>query len=87
MTTIRLSECEISDIKGKLNKSINDETESNDIADYAVTLVLDCVNQHIINEHLLTLDECADTMQNLLDMINDDKYRPLIHFLGQIGGD
>ncbi len=87
MTTIRLSECEISDIKGKLNKSINNETESNDIADYAVTLVLDCVNQHIINEHLLTLDECADTMQNLLDMINDTKYKPLINFLGTIGGD
>lgn len=87
MTTIRLSECEISDIKGKLNKSINNETESNDIADYAVTLVLDVVNQHIINEHLLTLDEVADTFQNLLDLINDDKYKPLINFLGTIGGD
>lgn len=87
MTTIRLSECEISDIKGKLNKSINNETESNDIADYAVTLVLDVVNQHIVNEHLLTLDECADTMQNLLDMINDNKYKPLVKFLGQIGGE
>ena len=36
---------------------------------------------------MLTLDEAAETFQNLLSMVNEEKYKPLIDFLGKIGGD
>lgn len=44
-------------------------------------------NNEIKSEQTLTLTQCADVMQNLLDMVNDEKYKPLIEFLGMIGGE
>ena len=85
MNKIRISEFEISEIADKLSEYTN--KDSKQIAEYAVALVLHSVNHYIINNHLMTLDEVADTFQNLLDLINDEKYRPLIKFLGTIGGD
>lgn len=87
MNKIRISQCEISDMTDKLNTIVENETNTEEIAKAAIQLVLNKVNQYIVNHHLMTLDEVADTFQNLLDLINDDKYKPLIKFLGTIGGD
>lgn len=87
MNKLRLTELEISDMTDKLNTIVENETNTEEIAKAAIQLVLNKVNQYIVNHHLMTLDEVADTFQNLLDLINDDKYKPLINFLGTIGGD
>ena len=87
MIKIRESEFEVSEIADKLNTMIENETNTEEIAKAAIQLVLQNVNQYIVNHHLMTLDEVADTFQNLLDMINDEKYKPLIQFLGTIGGE
>ena len=87
MNKIRISEFEISDMTDKLNTIIENETNTEEIAKAAIQLVLNKVNEYIVNHHLMTLDEVADTFQNLLDMINDEKYKPLIDFLGTIGGE
>jgi hypothetical protein len=87
MIKIRESEFEVSEIADKLNTIVENETNTEEIAKAAIQLVLNKVNQYVINHHLMTLDEVADTFQNLLDMINDEKYKPLIDFLGTIGGE
>ena len=36
-------------------------------------------------DDLLTVDEAAETFQNLLDLVNDKKYKPLLDFLNKRG--
>ena len=92
MNKIRLSEFEISEI----GKQIDDKIQDFDriifnygdmvmIASFAIAKTIEAVDNKLDN--CLTLDEAADTFQNLLNLINDKKYKPLIKLVNKIGGD
>ena len=55
------------------------------IAAFAMAKTIELFDEKL--DDTLTLDEAAETFQNLLSMVNEDKYKPLIDFLGKIGGD
>lgn len=92
MSKIRLSNFEISEIEEKIDNYIKDReriifnyNDMKDVAHLAVATALQLVDTKL--DDLLTMDEAAETFQNLLDLVNDNKYKPLLKFLGKVGGD
>ena len=92
MNKIRLSNFEISEIAEQIDDEImNCEriifnfADMKHIAAFAMAKTIELFDEKL--DDTLTLDEAAETFQNLLSMVNEDKYKPLIDFLGKIGGD
>lgn len=92
MNKIRISEFEVSEIEKQINNEImNCEriifnfADMKHIALFAVAKTIELLDSKLNNT--LTIDEAAETFQNLLSMANDKKYKPLIDFLSKIGGD
>ena len=92
MNKIRISEFEISEIAEQIDNKIMDceriifnFADMQAIARFAMAQTIELVDRKL--DDLLTVDEAAETFQNLLDMVNDEKYKPLIKFLGKIGGE
>ena len=92
MSKIRLSNFEISEIE----KSVENRIEDLDrilfnygdmvmIASYAMAKTIEAIDDKLDN--CLTLDEAANTFEILLDLTNNEKYRPLIKLLQKIGGE
>lgn len=92
MTKIRISEFEVSEIV----KQIENKIEELDhilfnygdmvmIASYAIAKTIEAIDDKLDN--CLTLDEAANTFEILLDLTNNEKYRPLIKLLQKIGGE
>ena len=92
MSKIRLSNFEISDIEKSVEYKIQDLDrilfnygDMMMIALFAMAKTIEAIDDKLDN--CLTLDEAANTFEILLDLINNDKYRPLIKLLQKIGGD
>lgn len=92
MTKIRLSEFEISQLDKKIDSKIEDceriifnFADMKEIAHFAIAKTMELVDNKTSN--YLSLDEAADTLQNILDLTNNKKYKPFINLLGLIGGD
>lgn len=92
MNKVRISEFEISEIGKQIDDKIQDfehiifnYSDMKAIAAFAIAKTIEMIDSKL--DEYLTLDEAADTFQNLLNLINDKKYKPLIDFLGKIGGD
>ena len=92
MNKSRLMNFEISEIE----KSVEHKIEDLDrilfnygdmvmIASYAMAKTIEAVDNKLDN--WLTLDEAANTFEILLDLINNEKYKPLIKLLQKIGGE
>ena len=92
MNKIRILNFEISEIE----KSVENRIEELDrilfnygdmvmIASYAMAKTIEAIDDKLDN--CLTLDEAAETFQTLMELTNDDKYKPLIKLLQKIGGD
>ena len=92
MSKIRLSNFEISDIEKSVEYKIQDLDrilfnygDMMMIALFAMAKTIEAIDDKLDN--CLTLDEAANTFEILLDLINNDKYRPLIKIKKKIGGD
>lgn len=90
MSKIRLSNFEISEIEENIDSFIKDReriifnyNDMKDVAHFAVATILQMIDTKV--DDLLTVDEAAETFQNLLDMVNDEKYKPLLEFLSKRG--
>ena len=92
MNKIRILNFEISEIE----KSVENRIEELDrilfnygdmvmIASYAIAKTIEAIDDKLDN--CLTLDEAANTFEILLDLTNNEKYRPLIKLLQKIGGE
>lgn len=92
MTKLSVTNFEISEIEKQIDDEIMDceriifnFADMKHIAAFAIAKTIEMIDDKL--DEYLTLDEAADTFQNLLNLINDKKYKPLIDFLGKIGGD
>lgn len=92
MSKIRLSNFEISDIEKSVEYKIQDLDrilfnygDMMMIALFAMSKTIEAIDDKLDN--CLTLDEAANTFEILLDLTNNDKYKPLIKLLQKIGGD
>ena len=92
MSKIRLSNFEISDIEKSVEYKIQDLDrilfnygDMMMIALFAMAKTIEAIDDKLDN--CLTLDEAANTFEILLDLTNNDKYKPLIKLLQKIGGD
>ena len=92
MTKLSLTNFEISEIEKQIDDEIMDceriifnFADMKHIAAFAMAKTIELFDEKL--DDTLTLDEAAETFQNLLSMVNEDKYKPLIDFLGKIGGD
>ena len=90
MSKIRLSNFEISEIEENIDSFIKDReriifnyNDMKDVAHFAVATILQMIDTKV--DDLLTVDEAAETFQNLLDLVNDKKYKPLLDFLNKRG--
>lgn len=90
MSKIRLSNFEISEIEENIDSFIKDReriifnyNDMKDVAHFAVATILQMIDTKV--DDLLTVDEAAETFQNLLDLVNDKKYKPLLEFLSKRG--
>ena len=90
MNKIRISEFEISEIAEQIDNKIMDceriifnFADMQAIARFAMAQTIELVDRKL--DDLLTVDEAAETFQNLLDMVNDEKYKPLLEFLSKRG--
>lgn len=90
MNKIRISEFEISEIAEQIDNKIMDceriifnFADMQAIARFAMAQTIELVDRKL--DDLLTVDEAAETFQNLLDLINDEKYKPLLDFLNKRG--
>ena len=92
MSKIRLSNFEISEIEENIDSFIKDReriifnyNDMKDVAHFAVATILQMIDTKV--DDLLTVDEAAETFQTLMELTNNDKYKPLIKLLQKIGGD
>lgn len=90
MTKIRLSNFEISEVEENIDSFIKDReriifnyNDMKDVAHFAVATILQMIDTKV--DDLMTVDEAAETFQNLLDLVNDKKYKPLLDFLNKRG--
>lgn len=92
MNKLRLTNFEISEIE----KSVEHKIEDLDrilfnygdmmmIASYAMAKTIEAIDNKL--DGMITLDEAAETFQTLMELTNNDKYKPLIKLLQKIGGD
>ena len=92
MNKIRILNFEISEIE----KSVENRIEELDrilfnygdmvmIASFAIAKTIEAIDNKV--DGMITLDEAAETFQTLLELTNNDKYKPLIKLLQKIGGD
>lgn len=92
MNKIRISEFEVSEIEKQIDNKIEDceriifnFADMKNIALFAMAKTIEMFDKKLDNT--LTIDEAAETFENLLSMANDKKYKPLIKFLEKVGGD
>ena len=92
MNKIRESEFEISGIEKQIDDKIQDfehiifnYSDMKAIAAFAIAKTIEMIDSKL--DEYLTLDEAANTFEILLDLTNNDKYKPLIKLLQKIGGD
>lgn len=90
MNKIRISEFEISEIAEQIDNKIMDceriifnFADMQAIARFAMAQTIELVDRKL--DDLMTVDEAAETFQNLLDLVNDKKYKPLLDFLNKRG--
>ena len=92
MNKSRLMNFEISEIE----KSVEHKIEDLDrilfnygdmvmIASFAIAKTIEAIDNKV--DGMITLDEAAETFQTLMELTNNDKYKPLIKLLQKIGGD
>lgn len=92
MNKIRILNFEISEIE----KSVENRIEELDrilfnygdmvmIASFAIAKTIEAIDNKV--DGMITLDEAAETFQTLMELTNNDKYKPLIKLLQKIGGD
>ena len=92
MNKLRLTNFEISEIEKSVEYKIQDLDrilfnygDMMMIALFAMAKTIEAIDNKL--DGMITLDEAADTFQTLLDLTNNEKYRPLIKLLQKIGGD
>ena len=92
MNKLRLTNFEISEIE----KSVEHKIEDLDrilfnygdmvmIASYAIAKTIEAIDNKL--DGMITLDEAAETFQTLMELTNNEKYKPLIKLLNKIGGE
>jgi len=93
MNKYRVTNDDISEIENQIDRYIESferiifsYRDTKKIAQFAANAMYNLVMARIdeTNDKTITISESADIMQNLLDMVNDEKYKPLIKFLGKI---
>ena len=96
MNKIRISEFEVSEIEKQIDNKIEkferitfNYNDMKQIAKFSAMVMLDLLNQKLetIEFNTMSTAECADVLQSILSLVNDDKYKPLIDFLQKIGGE
>ena len=92
MSKIRLSEYEVSEMGKQIDDKIQDfehiifnYSDMKAIAAFAIAKTIEMIDSKL--DEYLTLDEAAETFQTLMELTNNDKYKPLIKLLQKIGGD
>ena len=92
MSKIRLSNFEISDIEKSVEYKIQDLDrilfnygDMMMIALFAMAKTIEAIDNKV--DGMITLDEAAETFQTLMELTNNEKYKPLIKLLNKIGGE
>ena len=92
MTKIRTSEFEVSEIVKQIENKIEDLDrilfnygDMVMIASFAIAKTIEAIDNKV--DGMITLDEAAETFQTLMELTNNEKYKPLIKLLNKIGGE